>query len=415
MGEVEAGLGLVGAVSDLLVYSERACIEPSCKHGLSEMRPGERFLSKEFSNLGFGPWSLPVYVGGVDFSAAMGERNATWFCGGLLERSEDGGVRNNREYLTDPVGPYLLRVSSLANCGADGLIDFVRNSRIFLTKPTPPITQHPNPQSQQPIHPITTYPTIIGFDFPFAYPLSFTNFFTSQFDNAKKSHFSNWLTASRLIASTPFSQIEKARAAFNAEPRTLSGNLTDPKAQSPLHRINPGMLKMTWRGLQILTELKDSLGFSIAPFDFDLGFSPKTTDAPTPSAPNPNPNPNTTPNTTPNPIALEIYPAAALKALGLSHQKYKGRSPEARAVRDQNLQGLQKLHTVKSTTINLPRLKISPEHANSALLDDNAFDALVAAYATAAVILNLDAVRHPTAADLEIVSREGWIYVPPRV
>lgn len=360
-------------------------------------------MSKEFSNLGFGPWSLPVYVGGVDFSAATGERNATWFCGGLLERSEDGGVRNNREYLTDPTRPYLLRVSSLANCGADGLIDFVRNSRIFLTKPTLPITQYPNPQPQQPIQPITTYPTIIGFDFPFAYPLSFTNFFTSQFDNAKKSHFPNWLAATRLIASTPFSQIEKARTAFNAEPRTLSGNLTDPKAQSPLHRINPGMLKMTWRGLQILTELKDSLGFSIAPFDFDLGFSPKTTDAPTPSAPNP------------NPIALEIYPAAALKALGLSHQKYKGRSPEARAIREQNLQGLQKLHTVKCTTINLPRLKISPEHANSALLDDNAFDALVAAYATAAVILNLDAVRHPTTADLEFVSREGWIYVPPRV
>lgn len=366
-------------------------------------------MSKEFSNVGLWGWSLPVYVGGVDFSAAMGERNATWFCGGLLEGGGDIGVRNNREFLTDPTEPCVLRVSSLVNCGADGLIDFVRNSRILLTKPTHLITQHPYPQPQQPTQPHTPYPTIIGLDFPFAYPLSFTNFFTTQFDNAKESNFSNWYAATRLIASTPFSQIENARIAFNSEPRTLSGNLTDPKAQSPLHRINPGMLKMTWRGLQILTELKDSLGFSIAPFDLDLGFSPKTTDSQSPSAPKPNATPN------PNSIALEIYPAAALKALGLSHQKYKGRTPEARALREQSLQNLQKLHTVKSATTKLPRLKITPEHANSALLDDNAFDALVAAYATAAVILNLDTVRHPTAADLDVVSREGWIYVPPRV
>ena len=280
----------------------------------------------------------------------------------------------------------------------------------MLTDPTHPTTQQPHPQSQQPIHTPTPYPTIIGLDFPFAYPLPFTNFFTSQFANAKRSDFSNWLTATRLIASTPFSQIENARTAFNAEPRTLCGNLTDPKAQSPLHRINPGMLKMTWRGLQILTELKDSLGFSIAPFELNLGITPKPTKEnpsdPAPSAPAPS---------APTPIALEIYPAAALKAFNLSHQKYKGRTPEARALRSQLLDALQKLHTVKPTPTRLPMLQMGPEATKAALLDDNAFDALVAAYATATVILNLDTVRHPTAADHDIVSREGWIYVPPRV
>lgn len=245
---------------------------------------------------------------------------------------------------------------------------------------------------------------------------------------------SNWFTLAATVAAMPYARMEEiaaaARLKAGKEPRRLTDNQSDPRAQSPLHKINPGMLKMTWQGMAQLSELT-KYGFDILPFAH-LGSAPKTKGGQ-------------------KPLVMEVYPAAILKLCGLPHQKYKGKSPEAQALRQEILEALganigantnrsqkpnqepiketkksPKLRSVNEAIKFPDSLSIPAPIAALALDSDDALDAILAALGTALAQLtpsgpetNSNLCRPDCAAEaakahaVRRIAIEGWIYVPP--
>ena len=238
---------------------------------------------------------------------------------------------------------------------------------------------------------------LAGLDFPFSWPTAFLEWLEA---NSKPESIaappgeSSRERGRRLLRDFNFVQLETKAIEFGREPRRLTDELIRPKAQSPLHRINPGMLKMTWQGATLLQELAEA-GFHIAPFD------------------------GLTPEAAVRAWAMEVYPAATLKVLGLSFQKYKGRAPEAIALRETIIVALakmSKLHTVNSGATSLPDLLFSPELRGRAVQSDDALDAALACYGAYLTVILPDlilpqailAAGSPTLPQ----AAEGWIYSP---
>lgn len=94
----------------------------------------------------------------------------------------------------------------------------------------------------------------------------------------------------------------------------------------------------------------------------------------------------------------EAYPAAALRAWGLEHQKYKG---------SRNRPALERLSVAL-----VSRCGRIAESARTALedCDDDGLDAFVCALVARAIALGL--TTPPQDEVLELVRREGWIHVP---
>ncbi|MBU6455131.1 MAG: DUF429 domain-containing protein [Cyanobacteria bacterium REEB67] len=266
-----------------------------------------------------------------------------------------------------------------------------------------------------------------GLDFPFSWPQAFL-------DWARRS--------GRSLEQTDFEQMEALAALYRLEmgketykkmgkemgkePRRRTDDLIRPRAQSPLHRINPGMLKMTWQGGRLLNELRGG-GFMIAPFDGAPSVKAREAAEPGEKAGAKAGEKAGANATKSHPYwAFEVYPAATLLALSLPCQKYKGRSAEAIALREMILEALQapaalnKLHTLTSGAKTLPGLSFAPNAATN-LLDlarcsDDALDALLACYSTALALL-FPALTGPGSIlpDDETASAaaaEGWIYSP---
>ncbi|MFD1213722.1 DUF429 domain-containing protein [Arthrobacter sp. GCM10027362] len=96
----------------------------------------------------------------------------------------------------------------------------------------------------------------------------------------------------------------------------------------------------------------------------------------------------------------EVYPAASLKAWGISPRGYKGTSAEARAVRGAALRSLQE---------QAPWLRLNG-FAGQLLASDDLHDALIASLSARAAATGR---THPVPARLAAAAEEeGWIHVP---
>ncbi|MBS1993019.1 MAG: DUF429 domain-containing protein [Cyanobacteria bacterium SZAS LIN-3] len=304
---------------------------------------------------------------GADYSAARQQPNATWLALG----KQAGGKRGN-----------VLAIYKLENVGSDRLGEALVG---LGGAPDHPQTQESPRQGR---------PVCAGLDYPFGWPREFVEYYRSQ----NSSDIASVSKDRDAVFGDPanFEDLDALVRAFGREPKTLAGRLISPKAASPLHRINPGLLKMAWQGRQMLRFLRQK-GWAIPPFDGPLeDFLPENRS-----------------------IAMEVYPAATLCAAGLPFRKYKGSTPEARTMREQIITGLTRLHTVKAITapdgmgVEPTKLAIPPTIAAAALGSDDALDAVLACYSAFLATLM------PRLCDPKLLTEdrltpqiEGWIYTP---
>jgi len=359
-----------------------------------------------------GDKTSPANIVGCDYSAAMKQPNATWIARGRLESS-------------------ILYIDSLENVGSNRLLENLLGLENLGS---------------------AFSDWIIGLDFPFSFPAPFANIlrgsnpaYSSQTSQTSRSlqtspteqasptlmtapNSPSWVELATLVSGLPFEEllalVQISKPIMGGEVKRLTDNCTSPKAQSPLHQINPGMLKMTWQGMQLLLALH-KMGFAILPFATPAGFSPSTTESaekPGKGAPQF------------RAAVMEVYPAAVLNSLGQPWRKYKGKDPEAKQLRQlilNNLAGLSnlksdnslignnnlagqgdKLRSVNRIATALPELSLAPNLEQFALASDDALDAVIAALGAAIAYLNPSQTAPPRQISTDLIALEGWIYVP---
>ena len=152
-----------------------------------------------------------------------------------------------------------------------------------------------------------------------------------------------------------------------------------PECYSPLHKVNPNLVPMTFRGMQMLDRLGRG-GCSIPPLAPPAGAQT---------------------------LLLEAMPGAALRALGLPFKGYKNgaRAPQ---LRREILEGL-----AGKSGLGLPNLG---DFYHLGLASHDGLDSLVAAVIAALWAQDQTSFRRPAAEGAqEFDSRvllEGWLYAP---
>ena len=212
-------------------------------------------------------------------------------------------------------------------------------------------------------------PCIAAMDFPFGLPLAFAAYWLGS----STSLVDLWeITA----AGGGFEGFLERRDAF-VEQQGESKRVCDayyPESYSSLHRANPNMLPMTYRGMRMLAALRKA-GWAVAPMD--SGNRDRA--------------------------AIEVMPGATLRALGLPYRGYK-KGRNRFEMRRRILDGL-----AKNTRV---RVAGQAELLETCMTIDDALDAVVAAFTGALWLAAPDAFRLPSDEERDGANMEGWMCVP---
>ena len=227
--------------------------------------------------------------------------------------------------------------------------------------------------------------TIAALDFPFSVPREFASYLLPSAEDMTEL----WNAA----ANMEFQDFMALRDGFvleHGEPYRR-GDLYFPECYSCLHKANPNMVPMTFRGMQMLDGLWRS-GCRVPPL------------------------PN---GTRTGPLLLESMPGAALRALGLPFKGYK-KGQNALSLRRQILDGLGTM-----SGVGLPNLSRFRDYC---LENDDCLDSVAAA--VAACLWNKDPTMfrlpqdgpgdvsrrggtpNPNENELRTAQLEGWLYAP---
>jgi len=220
--------------------------------------------------------------------------------------------------------------------------------------------------------------SVAALDFPFSVPLPFAHYWTPGAEDMTQL----WTTAASM-ESAEFLKLRDDFVAQHGEPkREIDKSHTE--AYSCLHKANPNMVPMTFRGMQMLARLWPA-GCDVPPL--------------------PSQNAGKA-------VLLEVMPGAVLRSLGLPFKGYKN--------------GKRRLELRRTILDNLPRL--SPvglpnlqEFRESCMASHDCLDSVVAALAAALWSIDPGLFRLPSAdGDPEdslsvpesILRLEGWLYAP---
>ena len=227
--------------------------------------------------------------------------------------------------------------------------------------------------------------TIAALDFPFSVPKEFASYLLPSAEDMPEL----W----NATANMEFQDFMALRDGFvleHGEPYRR-GDLYFPECYSCLHKANPNMVPMTFRGMQMLDGLWRS-GCRVPPL------------------------PN---GTRTGPLLLESMPGAALRALGLPFKGYK-KGQNALSLRRQILDGLGTM-----SGVGLPNLSRFRDYC---LESDDCLDSVAAA--VAACLWNKDPTMfrlpqdgpgdvsrrggtpNPNENELRTAQLEGWLYAP---
>ncbi len=223
-------------------------------------------------------------------------------------------------------------------------------------------------------------PTVAAIDFPFGVPRAFAEFISV---GTLESMPDFW----RVVADLNLEDFLAARDAFVGrfgEPKRAGDATHFPESYSPLHKVNPNMLPMTYYGIRMLNELHENQSnrWAVPPFkpsrnDMDGSVT-----------------------------LLETMPGAFLKSMGTIYKGYK--KPKSPILRDERrntvLDALQ-----DRSGVELPNLSNFREEC---IANDDCLDAVVAAVAAASWSQNHSGFQHPSDDELAAAKLEGWIYVP---
>ena len=189
----------------------------------------------------------------------------------------------------------------------------------------------------------------------------------------------------RVLAGMEASDFLETRDLFvndNGELKRSGDARHFPESYSPLHRVNPNMVPMTFEGIRLLHRLShnDPKRWHVPPLQ-PTGQSAYTV------------------------TLLELMPGAFLKSVGLPYKGYKkGRC--ASELRETITDSLE-----SASGIPLPNLEAVRMGCHAS---DDFLDAVVAAVGAAYWAEDKDRFRHPQPDELELARLEGWIYVPYR-
>ena len=227
--------------------------------------------------------------------------------------------------------------------------------------------------------------TVAALDFPFSVPREFASYLLPSAEDMPEL----W----NATANMEFQDFMALRDGFvleHGEPYRR-GDLYFPECYSCLHKANPNMVPMTFRGMQMLDGLWRS-GCRVPPL------------------------PN---ETRTGPLLLESMPGAALRALGLPFKGYK-KGQNALSLRRQILDGLGTM-----SGVGLPNLSRFRDYC---LENDDCLDSVAAA--VAACLWNKDPTMfrlpqdgpgdvsrrggtpNPNENELRTAQLEGWLYAP---
>lgn len=233
--------------------------------------------------------------------------------------------------------------------------------------------------------------TFAALDFPYSVPVEFARIWCPRADSMPAL----WEAAS----SMEFEEFLALRDAFCAEhgEPMRRGDLYFPECYSCLHKFNPNMVPMTFRGMQMLHHLW-AAGCRVPPLD-DAGRS--------------------------GPVLLESMPGAVINSLGLPHKGYKN--------------GNRRLELRRQVIDGLPRRSGVPilnleEFRDRCLESHDCLDSVVAAVAAALWVNDPSGFRRPgdneghppslsrrqaspaamAVSEMAAARLEGWIYAPKK-
>ncbi len=279
---------------------------------------------------------------GVDYSGARSDRH-TWISRGVLE----GG-----QLILDSCEPI---------------------SRKELTEELAAVRSTPESSQEMPI--------VAALDFPFSVPREFAAFWRPEAATMPEL----W-SAAAAMELEEFLKLRDRFVARHGELKRLSDTYY-PECYSPLHKVNPNLVPMTFRGMQMLDRLGRG-GCSIPPLTPPPGTQTRLTQT----------------------LLLEAKPGAALRALGLPFKGYKG-GGRASQLRQEILEGLAGFEF--RTGLRLPNLG---DFYVVGMASHDGLDSLVAAVVAALWAQDPTMFRRPAAEDAENfdsrVLLEGWLYAP---
>ena len=237
---------------------------------------------------------------------------------------------------------------------------------------------------------------VAALDFPFSVPIAF-----SEFMGHENREMPELWQAAAAMGREKFISLRDEFVRENGE-LLRAGDLHVPGCYSCLHKTNPNMVPMTFRGMEMLNNLWNQTNCQVPPLQ-ETGHDGAT--------------------------LVEAMPGAALRAFKLPDKGYKG-GQTAFDDRRKILKGLRRIANVRP--MNLPDFH---EHC---MFSDDALDSIVAAVVAALWVMDAgdNAFRKPsreeTVADAlagykgkrrissgmeqlteeEAARKEGWIYVP---
>ena len=234
-------------------------------------------------------------------------------------------------------------------------------------------------------------PAVVGMDFPFSVPVEFVHFCHIQIpgifpDGGEMPGL--W----RAAGNTDWETFEGLALDFGERP-LRRGDIGVPGAKSPLRRVNPDMLPMTFQGMQMLNRLR--CRYEVGGIDRPLRILPLHLAPERDSL-----------------TLLEVMPGATLRSLNLlpAHNGYKG---GIRAL--ENRQGILTTLPNQVVQLGLNLAGLPDDLTQTCRANDDALDAVVAAI-TAALWAEFPAgFRHPPQPDhpgYQTALLEGWLYAP---
>lgn len=231
--------------------------------------------------------------------------------------------------------------------------------------------------------------TVAALDFPYSVPQQFAEYWVPDATDMPPLW---WATAE--MEFPDFLRLRDEFCSRQGEPMRR-GDLYFPECYSCLHKFNPNMVPMTFRGMQMLHHLW-SAGCRVPPLE-DCGRT--------------------------GPLLLESMPGAVINALGLPHKGYKN-GRQAGVLRQQVLDGLEDRSGVSVRNLNQFRELYLNSH--------DCLDSLVAAVAAAMWVRDPSSFIRPGdeacgpvrnsrrraspavmgMSELDAARLEGWIYAP---
>ena len=225
---------------------------------------------------------------------------------------------------------------------------------------------------------------VVALDFPFSVPRAFADVLADAQNKNRATQMSDlW----GIVAEMDYDRFEKLRDYFVERRGELirRGDANFGEPFSPLHDVNPVMIKMTYHGMRMLHDLRKA-GCRVPPLQH--GNCEKQ-------------------------ILLETMPGVLLRIFGLPVKNYKtpnksnGGNPQK--VRRQILNGLQPKSGVTLGNFNA----IKPQ----CIEDSDQLDSLVAAVGAAKWVIDKSDFLTPRKSipqteEMDYALIEGWIYAP---